>query len=405
MSYNYKPLFIIKNFSLDTNPGGIQSRRFVKALLKEGIKPEIFCLNTKNQNQKLLQEEIKIHYVNEMPHKYFFSIMRRLFPDILYLPDIQRFTFLPFLKKKLNSLSLNEFDWIHTVSFSCSSHLAGLYLKSKTNLPWVAQFYDPWVGNCYRKYKTNFFRKLDEKIEYQVAINADLIIHTNEIIKKDWERRYGEIVKNKIFVLPFSYDVKSPVMNDAKPKNKKKKRILYAGNLYLDRNLEDIIKTLKILKTKVPDLEEKIEFVFIGNVPSSDKISVTANNLNNLFVFLGQKPYKELSEYYNNADLLLVIDAPAKENLFFPSKLIEYFLYQKPILGISPTISATHDLLSESGHTWIENGDISKMVEYFMTLLNNYDAFLKFDHHYYQKFSPEQLGSEYLKLVETFILK
>jgi len=40
-----------------------------------------------------------------------------------------------------------------------------------------------------------------------------------------------------------------------------------------------------------------------------------------------------------------------------------------------------------------------------MTLLNNYDAFLKFDHHYYQKFSPEQLGSEYLKLVETFILK
>ncbi len=405
MSYNYKPLFIIKNFSLDTNPGGIQSRRFVNALLKEGIKPEIFCLNIKNQNQMLSKDEIKIHYVNELPHKYLFSITRRLFPDILYLPDIQRFTFLPLLKKKLNSLSLNEFDWIHTVSFSCSSHLAGLYLKSKINLPWVAQFYDPWVGNCYRKYKTNFFRKLDEKIEYQVAINADLIIHTNEIIKKDWERRYGEIVKNKIFVLPFSYDVKSPVMNDAKPKNKKKKRILYAGNLYLDRNLEDIIKTLKILKTKVPDLEEKIEFVFIGNVPSSDKISVTANNLNNLFVFLGQKPYKELSEYYNNADLLLVIDAPAKENLFFPSKLIEYFLYQKPILGISPTISATHDLLSESGHTWIENGDISKMVEYFMTLLNNYDAFLKFDHHYYQKFSPEQLGSEYLKLVETFILK
>jgi len=300
---------------------------------------------------------------------------------------------------------LNEFDWIHTVSFSCSSHLAGLYLKSKINLPWVAQFYDPWVGNCYRKYKTKFFRKLDEKIEYQVAMNADIIIHTNEIIKKDWERRYGKMVSEKIFVLPFSYDENSPVIDHAKPINKKKKRILYVGNLYLDRNLEDIIKALKIMKAKVPDLEEKIEFVFIGNVPSSDKISVTANNLNNLFVFLGQKPYNELSTFYNEADLLLVIDAPAEENLFFPSKLIEYFLYQKPILGISPNISATHDLLSESGHKWIENGDINQMVEYFMILLNDYDSLLKFDHSYYLKFSPKKLGEEYIKLVNTFILK
>jgi len=400
MNNNYKPLFISSFFSFDKNPNGIQSRKFVNALLKEGIEPEIFCVKNRNQIQKLSQKEIKLHYVSEIPHKYFSAIMRRLFPDIIYLPDIERFTFLPLLKKKLNSFPLNKYDWLHTISFPCSSHLAGLYLKSKTNLPWVAQFYDPWVGNCYRKYKTKFFRKLDEKIEYQVAMNADIIIHTNEIIKKDWERRYGKKVSEKIFVLPFSYDENSPVMDHAKPINRKKKRILYAGNLYLDRNLEDIIKALKIMRKKIPDLEEKIEFVFIGNVPNRDKINISANNLNNLFVFLGQKPYNELSTFYNEADLLLVIDAPAEENLFFPSKLIEYFLYQKPILSISPKISVTHDLLSESGHKWIENGDINQMVEYFINLLNDYDALLKFDHDYYQRFSPQNLSNEYLKLVK-----
>lgn len=403
MNYNYKPLFISKYFSFDTNPSGIQSRKFVNALLNEDIEPEIFCLKIKNQNQRLSQKKVKIHVVNEIPHKYFFSIMRRLFPDILYLPDIERFTFLPFLKKKLSSLPLNKYDWIHTISFPCSSHLAGLYLKSKTNLPWVAQFYDPWVGNCYRKYKTNFFRKLDEKIEYKVAINADIIIHTNEIVKKDWEKRYGDIVKNKIFVLPFSYDENSPFINNVKQISKKKISVLYAGNLYLDRNLDDIIKVLKILKTKVPNLEEKIEFKFIGNVSNRDKINITTNNLNNLFVFLGQKPYNELQTFYNEADLLLVIDAPAKENLFFPSKLIEYFLYQKPILGISPKISTTRDLLTESGHTWLENGDINQMVEYFIKLLNDYNALLKFDYEFFERFSPQNLSNEYMKLAKKFI--
>ena len=37
-----------------------------------------------------------------------------------------------------------------------------------------------------------------------------------------------------------------------------------------------------------------------------------------------------------NSDGFLVIDAPAIESVFFPSKLVEYISFKIPIFGITP---------------------------------------------------------------------
>lgn len=403
MKNTYKPLFIVKDFNIDTNAVGIQAKRFVDSLIKTGINPVVYCVKTNERS--LLHDENSIHLVKELPHKFFSAVIRRLFPDILYLPDIDRYTFLPFLTQELDKeIEINNYDWIHSISNPCSSHLAGLYLKEKTNLPWVAQFYDPWVGNCYREYKTKYLRKLDEDIEYKVAVNADIIIHTNEIIKNDWIKRYGEIVIEKIFVMPFSYDENCKITVNNRKRTNTKLSVLYVGGLYFDRNIDDLIKSINILKTKIDNLEEKIEFKFIGNVSNHDKKNIKTNHLDNLFILLGQKPYNQLSDYYKDADLLLVIDAPANENLFFPSKLIEYFTYKIPILGISPKISVTHDVLLESGNMSIENGEIGQIVDYLTICLNDFDSKLSFDHNYYKNYSPSLLSEKYIKLIEKKVL-
>ena len=43
--------------------------------------------------------------------------------------------------------------------------------------------------------------------------------------------------------------------------------------------------------------------------------------------------------------MLLVIDAPADESLFLPSKLIDYLPARKPILGLTPARGASADLI------------------------------------------------------------
>ena len=178
---------------------------------------------------------------------------------------------------------------------------------------------------------------------------------------------------------------------------------MYVGNLYLDRNLDDLIKAIIILKSKIPNLEKKIVFRFVGIVSNHDKENIKQNRLDNLFELFGQKSYNHLAEYYKNADVLLVIDAPAKENIFFPSKLIEYFMYKKPILGISPKISVTHNLLIESGNISIENGNIEEIVEYLVALLNNSKLLLNSD--YYKRFSPNILANEYIEMIEQYLIK
>jgi hypothetical protein len=151
-------------------------------------------------------------------------------------------------------------------------------------------------------------------------------------------------------------------------------------------------------------LEDKIIFRFVGIVSRHDIENIKKNKLDNMFELIGQRPYDQLAEYYKDADILLVIDAPAKENIFFPSKLIEYFVYKKPLLGISPKISETHNLLVESGHTAIENGSIRKIVDYLSTLLINEGVNIKFNSDYYMKFSPDLVAKQYIELIESKIL-
>lgn len=407
MPTTYRPLFIIPELTVEMNAGGIQAKRFIDAVMKSGINPSIYAKKTDYGISLKVNYDVRLVY--DIPHKNFSAITRRLFPDLVLLPDIEKYTFLPFLERELlNVKSFTDFDWIHTISNPCSSHLAGLALKKKTKLPWVAQFYDPWVGNCYREFKTSTFSKLDAKTEYKIALNADVIIHTNEVIKDKWIKRYGDIVRDKIVVLPFCYDENIEIKDyngfDINRKAGKKISVLYVGNLYLNRNIDDLIMAINELKTTIPDLEDKIIFRFVGIVSRHDIENIKKNKLDNMFELIGQRPYDQLAEYYKDADILLVIDAPAKENIFFPSKLIEYFVYKKPLLGISPKISETHNLLVESGHTAIENGSIRKIVDYLSTLLINEGVNIKFNSDYYMKFSPDLVAKQYIELIESKIL-
>ena len=46
------------------------------------------------------------------------------------------------------------------------------------------------------------------------------------------------------------------------------------------------------------------------------------------------------------ADVLVVIDAPSNAaSVFLPSKLVDYMMFKKPILGITPINGASADLL------------------------------------------------------------
>ena len=337
-------------------------------------------------------------------NKYVAAAVRRVFPDIVNQPDVYNWgTRKSAVKTIEKAIDMSEVDIIHSVSFPCSSHLMGYDLAIKYNKPWIAQFYDPWSDNPYRIFKTLKYRQKDLEMERFVAEHADAIIHTNNVIKDVWAERYGAGVEKKMTVMPMSYELS--LYDRAKEIRLKelgeKIVISYIGKLFFDRNLKDVVGALKILREKGVLFEKKLEFRIIGEIHQDDLNRIKEAGLDDVFEIVGYLPQSELEKYYLESDAFLVLDSPQAQNVFFPSKLLDYFIYKRLIIGITPTKGVTHDLLVDSNNVVFENGDVSGLAEFLEKYVSDNVFFSEFDGNYYEKFYPEALRKAYNDVLKS----
>lgn len=376
---------------------------FLHAAVKGGVKPIVAAFDGENT---FTGEHIFVPF-EDLSNKYIAAATRRLFPDIVNQPDIYKYgTLKKAVKTIMENVNMDDVDCIHSVSFPCSSHLIAKRLVEITGKPWIAQFYDPWSDNPYRKFKTKYYRQKDLEQEGDVARCATAIIHTNEIIKKIWADRYGTQVDAKSYVLPMSYE-KELYSKSEHIKDWKKKTpivISYIGKLFFDRNLSSVISALKLLKERNILLTHRILFRVIGEVPSVNTKMIRDAGLGDVFEIIGYQPQSELEKYYIESDVFLVIDSPQAQNVFFPSKLLDYFIYKRLIIGITPNVGVTHDLLTEACHQVFDNNDILGIASFIEQILSNPDFLIGFDKEFYKKFSPEKLTKSYMDIVEKVCL-
>ncbi len=68
--------------------------------------------------------------------------------------------------------------------------------------------------------------------------------------------------------------------------------------------------------------------------------------------------------------MLLVIDAPADDSLFLPSKLIDYLPLRRPILGLTPLRGASADLIRRLGYPVVAPDDEAAIAGQIEALLD-----------------------------------
>jgi hypothetical protein len=89
-----------------------------------------------------------------------------------------------------------------------------------------------------------------------------------------------------------------------------------------------------------------LEVVLIGQNVETYQAKAVQMGLGDLIRTSGPISFTESLQAASEADVLLVIDAPSQSpNLFLPSKLVDYLVFHKPILGLTPERGATADLL------------------------------------------------------------
>ncbi len=393
----YRPLFIYPNFSF-SNPNQKQFERLLDSL-RNICDPHVLT----RKGPRRIPAGVRIDLTPDIRWR---EIIQHRLEAIgsrwAYAPDELRcIVNTPMTKDALRILKQERKDFICTLSFPLSAHLIGWKVKQKSGLPWITIFYDPWTDNPYRG-KT--IRALDIKQERLVAENADAIIHTNPIIAERWKVRYGSQVGRKIHILPFCYTraMMENLPHFTHPQHNKI-RISYIGQLVADRNLQDLIKACAVLKNEGYPLLQNLEVRVVGKDLNADRQAVVDLGLQEIFRFEGNQPAEKLEPFYLDTDYFLVLDAPSAENVFFPSKLMDYFYYQKPIIGITPEKGVTTELLKQSGNIAIGNGDIDTLTQTLKYLIEGGPDCVQNDKSFYRNFSPEVISAKFSHILHSIL--
>lgn len=280
------------------------SHTLCKGLIKRDCKITIFCCPHKNEIRNLKGVEI-IHT------PYLFKL-RPYFP--ISVPKVLAF-------EKFDILHLHEDYQLN--SFYCS-----FFSKIRTNIPTIlTEHYDGYVientGWRLLRSLTNIF------IGKTVVRGCDRYIAQTKKSREYLIRQGAKSTLIDVLYHPvdasFFTPRKSEVLDTYLSGNETK--FLFVGRLEKSKGIYCLIYAMKqLVQNKV---NAKLFIIGRGTEERNLKMLVSSLNLTDFVAFLGNVPYKRLSEFYNACDAFILpslIDPS-------PSVILEAMACRKPVIG------------------------------------------------------------------------
>ena len=259
-------------------------------------------------------------------------------------------------------------DLIYSTGGAWSAHLAGLWLKKKTGLPWIVEIHDPLVirrspadpGLDKPKNRDAQFRQYLEK---QICRYADIAWwFTEGALHYAKVRNPNLNTPNHAHGFVMTPGAEPPGSLDTKQTHKYTEHLnlCHFGSLAKDRSLSTILKALVPLFKKFPQAREHIRVHAYG--APLDSLTVEAvKNLQLEDVLLahgrlekdpetGKSGRARVVEKMQAADVLILLhgnDEWCAE--YIPSKLYDYLWTGRPIWGITHRNPQLDQLLLDRG--------------------------------------------------------
>ena len=296
----------------------------------------------------------------------------------------------------------NQIDYIQSDSLPCSDHVIAYQLKKRYHVKWVADFYDPWCGNPFRGVKFANTREKDFVWEKRVVENADLVLVNSQKYKELLVNRHGAKYESKIEVFPMAATF--PNGHAELETNPPVVHFVQIGNSYGKRTSLPFLKALNNVLFSNPDFRGKIKVDYIGTVTKEEKEYIMGMGYSDIVKIHGVMSEEACVEYYNKANVFLAVDADLDGfNYFFPSKILKYFYFRRPILGITPDDSVLHDELKATGH-FVTNANDTKHIEGFITqCVTNYSSLLSFSKSQWEKYEKKNVAIRYEEMIKNLL--
>lgn len=247
-------------------------------------------------------------------------------------------------------------DIIYTTAGPSSTHYAGYILSRILGLPWVAEIHDPLIYDHEKhKWHKYYFQKHLEKLIFQ---KASTIIYFTEKARENAERRHPGYEHKTMVIRPGALP---PRIKKVTYEKGAKMHFGHFGSLSSRRNLEVLFKALHKLIQNRPDLSKKIVLDIYGT--TLDKMSEKALErypLHDILVrhgrlehdpVTGKSGRERILEAMQRTDVLVLIHGRDESTCreYIPSKVYDYMLANRPILGLTHPDSELYHMLEENG--------------------------------------------------------
>lgn len=310
-----------------------------------GDATEILIKKIHLQSNKEFQKRVKI--LLSMRDNAFTNKIIYFIKGFLAYPDNQKYWYNSAIKKGGDILSKEKFDIILSSSAPVTSHLIAKKLKTKYNLPWIADLRDLWTQNHHYSY--GILRKWFEKrLEIHTLLYADGLVTVSKPLSETLKTLH---IKKSIFIIlnGFDPDDVNVNINMVVPLTKKF-TITYTGALYQGkRDPELLLKAIRELIDENIIKSGNIRINFFGPTQYWLTQEIKKHRLEEVVKQYGTVPREIALKKQRESQILLLLNwNNTREQGVYTSKLFEYLAAKRPILAIGGPKGVVSELLEKT---------------------------------------------------------
>jgi glycosyltransferase involved in cell wall biosynthesis len=297
------------------------------------------------------------------------SLIKKIWPRIIFPDDSAAFAWQT--KRVLKSIT-NKPQIIVSRAAPFSSSALALKLSKHFNIPWVMHLSDPWVDSPFLIVPKARYKRL-QNLESECVKHAHTITLTSQQTIDFYKRKYPQW-SYKFKFLPNVFDEDD--LNTSPIDFNNTIRFVFTGRLYGNRSVNRWIDAIEIATAQNPEIEIKCEFILAGFFVDANIKRIRKSKLSNI-KYIGPVSLKEASHVQRSATVLIAIDAMEEDderyNLFFPSKLLDYFAAGRKIIAITGMHSTTHQVI-DGKYGWCFNqNSINQLPSFIIQVVKKYE--------------------------------
>ena len=339
------------------------------ALISAGHEVYLFCLS---YSKKFIKKEV-IDSINI--RRYYCSKLTYKFSALAYTFPYYKIN----MSSKINNfLNSNGIDKIHIHDIQIASSVFKANLKS---LPVTLDLHEnrPEIMKFYKHVNSLLGKLLISPKKWKIAEEkfskaANNIIVVTNAAKTELCNRIG-LHKDKITVFPNtvrkSFYTDFDLDNNIVEKYRNNFVLLYLGNTSKRRGISTVINSLKVLKTKIPE----IKFIVVGSSSYDNELKYLSknNNVQNLISFEGWRNENSFQSYLSICDIgVSPLESNIHHDTTYANKIFQYMSFGCPM--ICSNVIAQKEIVEkyEVGELF-SPGNSKEFTEKVISLYNNKD--------------------------------